>query len=76
LQENSTQIKLEVVGEFYGKEIITSRRTLLERNCKFLGDQLCDKETISCKRVNRISNLSKGLSAFFIVVFAFEKMFP
>jgi hypothetical protein len=35
---------LGVVGELYSKEITTSKRTLLERNYKFLGNSLYGKE--------------------------------
>ncbi len=44
LEENFARIKLGVVGELYSKEITTSKRTLLERNYKFLGNSLYGKE--------------------------------
>jgi hypothetical protein len=58
-------MKLEVVGGLYIKEIITSRRILLERNCNFPRDSLCDKETTSYKKVKIITNLIEGFFALF-----------
>ncbi len=35
----TAQIRFKVVGEFSSKEITTTRRTLLEKNCKFPRDR-------------------------------------
>jgi hypothetical protein len=59
LEENFAQIKLEVVGKFYGKKITTSKRILLERNYKFLGDLLYSKEIASYRKVKKIQTCHK-----------------
>jgi hypothetical protein len=58
-------MKLEVVGGLYNKEITTSRRILLERNCKFPRNSLCDMETTSCRKVKIITNLIEIFSTLF-----------
>jgi hypothetical protein len=75
LEENFAQIKLEVVGKLY-KEITTSKKIVLERNYKFLGDSLYDKEIASYKKVKRIQKCHKVFPHFCIAVSAFEKMSP
>jgi hypothetical protein len=76
LEENFAQIKLEVVGRLYCKKITTSKRILLEKNYKFLGDLLNSKENASYRKVKRIQTCHKVSPHFCIVVFTFEKMFP
>jgi len=56
---------LEVIGRFYNKELKTSMRILIERNCKFPRDSLYGKEISSYKRVKIITNLIEGFAAFF-----------
>jgi hypothetical protein len=56
---------LEVIGGFYNKELKTSTRILIERNCKFPRDSLYGKEIASCKKVKIITNLIEGFAAFF-----------
>jgi hypothetical protein len=56
---------LEVVGRLYNKELKTSRRILIERNCKFPRNSLNGKEIASCRRVKIITNLTKSFASLF-----------